>query len=398
MTQRRFRNIVFRLHAWFGLHVFGVMALLFLTGTVLVFVHQIEAALIGSERLTEARTIGERASFGTLYDTALAYAPKAVVVELVRAESSWIADRARIFVPGHGFRYIWFGGPGEAVSREASATDFRRLVHDIHATFLTGHMVGGIAVGLFSILLGGFVISGAITYRRFWRGFLRAPARHLGPRAWWGGLHRLLAVWLIPFLGIMSATGIFYLVSTVNLLKFQSLSSAAVVERAARLPEGFDGRALDRAVKAAEAAVPGVTFHSITMPGGNKQGIEFYGQEEVPLTGPDASRVLIDPSTMAVADSIPVSAMSTVNWVSQINDSLHQGYLGGLATRILWVVFGLMATLLSIAGAMVYAARVARPYETRSAARRIFSGTVIIKFGYPLFLMALVAIGLLRFA
>lgn len=398
MTQRRFRNIVFRLHAWFGLHVFGVMALLFLTGTLLVFVHQVEAALIGSERLPEPQAIEERASFGTLYDTALAYAPDAVVVELLRAESTWIADRARIFVPGHGFRYIWFGGPGGTVSREASATDLQRVVHDTHATFLTGHMVGGIAVGFFSILLGGFVISGAITYRRFWRGFLRAPARHLGPRAWWGGLHRLLAVWLMPFLVIMSLTGIFYLVTTVNVLKFQALSSADVVQRAARLPEGFDGHALDRAVAAAEAAAPGVTFYVIRMPGGKKQGIEFYGQEQVPLTGTEGSRVLIDPTTMAVADTIPVSAMSTVNWVSQVNDSLHHGTWGGFATQVLWVVFGLMAATLSMAGAMVYAARVARPDETRSAARRIFSGTVIIKLGYPLFLMALVAIGLMRFA
>ncbi len=199
MTQRRIRSIVFKLHAWLGLHVFAVMALLFLTGTVLVFVYQVEAALVGSERLPVPRPMEERASFGTLYETTRAYAPDAVVVEITRSESPWIADRARIFVPGGGFRYLWFGGEGETVSREASTTDLQRVVHDIHASFLTGHMTGGIAVGLFSILLGGFLISGLVSYRRFWRGFLRLPPRHLGPRAWWGGLHRLLALWLSPF-------------------------------------------------------------------------------------------------------------------------------------------------------------------------------------------------------
>ena len=123
MTQRRIRSIVFKLHAWLGLHVFAVMALLFLTGTVLVFVYQVEAALVGSERLPVPRPMEERASFGTLYETTRAYAPDAVVVEITRSESPWIADRARIFVPGGGFRYLWFGGEGETVRKCRLATE-----------------------------------------------------------------------------------------------------------------------------------------------------------------------------------------------------------------------------------------------------------------------------------
>ncbi|KAB2884348.1 MAG: PepSY domain-containing protein [Albidovulum sp.] len=398
MTQRRFRSIVFKLHAWLGLHVFAVMALLFLTGTVLVFVYQIEAALIGSERLQEPRPMEERSSFGTLYDTTRAYAPDAVVVEITRSESPWIADRARIFVKGGGFRYIWFGGAGESVSREASTTDLQRVVHDIHASFLTGHMAGGIAVGVFSILLGGFVISGLISYRRFWRGFLRLPPRHLGPRAWWGGLHRLLALWLMPFLLIMCVTGTFYLVTTLGLLNFQGLSATGLAERESRLPEGFDGQALDRAVAAAEAAAPGVTFYLVRLPGAKKQGIEFYGRDDTPLTDTQANRLLIDPSNLAVLDNIRAADMSATNRVTQWNDSLHHGTWGGFPTELLWALFGLMATALSVAGAMVYASRVAQPDDSRSAIRRIWSGTVLVKFGYPLFVMALVAIGLLRFA
>src|SRR5690606_26573575 len=398
MTQRRFRSIVFKLHAWLGLHVFAVMALLFLTGTVLVFVYQFEVALIGSERLQEPRPMEERSSFGTLYDTTRAYAPDAVVVEITRSESPWIADRARIFVKGGGFRYIWFGGTGETVSREASTTDLQRVVHDIHASFLTGHMAGGIAGGLFSILLGGFVISGLVSYRRFWRGFLRLPPRHLGPRAWWGGLHRLLALWLMPFLLIMSVTGIFYLVTTLGLLHFQGLSATGLAERESRLPAGFDGHDLDRAVEAAEAAAPGVTFYLVRLPGAKKQGIEFYGRDDTPLTDTQANRLLIDPSNLAVLDNIRAADMSASERATQRNASPHHGTWCRFRTDLLWAVFVLMAPALSVAGAMVYASRVAQPDDSRGAIRRIWSGTVLVKFGYPLFVMALVAIGLLRFA
>lgn len=398
MTQRRIRSIVFKLHAWLGLHVFAVMALLFLTGTVLVFVYQVEAALVGSERLPVPRPMEERASFGTLYETTRAYAPEAVVVEITRSESPWIADRARIFVPGGGFRYLWFGGEGETVSREASTTDLQRVVHDIHASFLTGHMAGGIAVGLFSILLGGFLISGLVAYRRFWRGFLRLPPRHLGPRAWWGGLHRLLALWLSPFLAIMSVTGIFYLVTTLGLLNFQGLSGTDLAERESRLPAGFDGNTLDRAVEAAEAAAPGVTFFLIRLPGAKKQGIEFYGKDDTLLTDTQANRLLMDPTNLAVLDNIRAADMSATNRLTQWNDSLHHGTWGGLPTQLMWVFCGLMATALSFAGAMVYASRVAQPDDRRRAIRRIWSGTVLVKFGYPLFVMALVAIGIMRFA
>ena len=90
--------------------------------------------------------------------------------------------------------------------------------------------------------------------------------------------------------------------------------------------------------------------------------------------------------------------MSATNRLTQWNDSLHHGTWGGLPTQLMWVFCGLMATALSFAGAMVYASRVAQPDDRRRAIRRIWSGTVLVKFGYPLFVMALVAIGIMRFA
>ena len=61
-------------------------------------------------------------------------------------------------------------------------------------------------------------------------------------------------------------------------------------------------------------------------------------------------------------------------------DPLHFGTFGGLATQLIWFVFGLLLTALSVTGAYLYGLRVADAMRAaaRKAAKRAGKGTVAL--------------------
>lgn len=396
-TNRRTRNLLFKLHSWMGLHLFVLMSLFFLTGTLLVFVFQIEAIFFATERLQAPVALEERPTFGELYDQARLYAPDGVVLEIIRSSSDWIADRAKLFVPGSGFRFVWFSSEGMAVGRETGAVDLRHVIHDLHVSFMAANKITSLAATSFSFVLAAFLVSGIVTYRRFWRGFFRLPATNLGPRGWWGGLHRLIAVWLLPFLIIISITGMYYFVDYLGLVKVRQISNAGMQTREAALPKGFDGGSLDTAVAVAQEVAPDLHIHMVRVPGLPRESIVVMGSDGAALMGPGSSRIAVDPSSMEILDAITTKNIGMVGWVTNIVESLHFGTWGGLVSQWLWVVFGSLATGLSLAGVMVYASRSFPADQNGKSFARFWSGIMVLKWGYPLFFAGLIGIGLYRF-
>ena len=387
MISRRFRELVFKFHTWLGVHLFAFLALFFLTGTLLIFGNQIEAALISSERLSEPVQRDERASFGALYENARAYAPEATVREITRAQTSWIADQAVVAIPGSGMRTLWFGAQDETVSREAGAMRLFIVVRQLHDSMFTNHRIGAILASSLSLFLAGFLISGAISYRRFWRGYFRHPQSHLGARGWWGGFHRLAAVWSLPFLAIIALTGMFFLLQTLVQLPYRSISDQAILERSAILPENFDGDYLDQAVEQARIALAGGSFDYMSLPTQSGDGILLSGTNGV---------VLIDPSNLAVADRLHVRDRNNWEMTSDLVYLLHYGTWGGLGTQILWFLFGILATVLSASGAIVYASRTRDAGEGSNLVTRFWSASILTKLGYPAFAFGLITVVILR--
>lgn len=396
MESRRFRSLVFKLHTWLGIHAFLFLSIFFLTGSLLVFADEIEAAIVSSERLSPAVAIEDRASFGELYETARDYRPGTTVVDIIRSDTSWIADRAVVVIPNVGWRMIWFGGPGQTVSRESGFFTLERIVLELHKAFFIDHRLGGILACSFAVVLLGFTVTGAVSYRRFWRGFFRWPTRQNGSRGWWGGLHRLLAVWSLPFLIITGVTGTMFLVDRTIPLPFSGVSLETLADRQEALPAGFNAKFLDEAVKAAIAHIPSLEIKTVRLPDSTEYGILVLGDDQTVLATRESTNVLVDPATMAVADSVPVSEVNPVHRLLDIMTDLHFGEFGGLAIEILWAILGILATMLAVAGAMVFAARTESPEVEGGATRRMWSASILTKLGYPAFFVGLIAVIALR--
>lgn len=398
MAGRRFRNVVFKVHAWLGVHLFALLTLLSLTGTLLIYIQPIEAALFSSKQLEPPVSSEERPSFGTLYDQAKAHLPDGLVTQLIRSETPWIADKAIAWLPGGIERHLWFGGEGWSVSRESGPVDGYKVLRELHDSLLTRNHYVGVFVSALSIVLLTFMVTGLITYRRFWRGFFRLPSRQAGPRAFWGGLHRLTALWSLPFLIVITLTSLYFLADRTLPFTYQNLDMSKLTPREAILPEGFDGGSVDKVVEAVEQHQPDLHISHIYLPGQPHEAIIIFGETDVFLTNYEANRVLVDPATLAVVDSIPADELNMAHRAGGASEILHFGHFGGEIVKALWAIFGTIATVLTFAGAMVYAARTASPEGGGTAMGRIWSASVLTKLAYPLFFIGVIAVAVLRFA
>ena len=197
MGRSKFRLSFFRLHAFFGLHVFAILALTFFSGSVLTFVWEIESSLNKDIRLAEPAQSHD-AEFGQIFDNIRAFDPKLRPVIIHRAETLWVDDRTVAQWPNGRKVNVWSHPQSAEILGITSSSGLRKFFFEYHASMMTGHRIGGIIASGMSILLLSFLVTGLVTYPRFWRGLFRAPPRHLGSRAWWAGLHRLIAVWILP--------------------------------------------------------------------------------------------------------------------------------------------------------------------------------------------------------
>jgi uncharacterized iron-regulated membrane protein len=79
----------------------------------------------------------------------------------------------------------------------------------------------------------------------------------------------------------------------------------------------------------------------------------------------------INPWSGEVADSRVPAQMGTLETVMSVADPLHYGTLGGLWTKAIWFVFGLLVSGMSITGFMIWGSRTIRGVVGREARQRV---------------------------
>ena len=407
---RSFRLAAFRIHAWIGLHACLFFTFLFLTGTILVAGGEIEALFDSRQRPAAAadRTAPESlASPGEIFTSVRGAFPDTDIFLLQRDERSWIGDRVLIRTRWGDEALIWTDPTSAEVIGVTPYQGFKKTLRELHSQFLVPKGIVTVMVASSSLLLLASILAGAITYRRFWKGYFRLPSRAAGDRGWWGGLHRLAAVWSLPFLAIVAITSLYYFVAGLGLWPGRLPPVPHPVERAEMLPASFDGAALDAALAEASARIPGFRLMEVQFPLSRKDAVVLKGTATAALVRPRANALVVDPSTGEVLDDWRAEDLRPTVRIAEAVDRLHFGTWGGtnawggVLSRTLWIVLGLAATLLSLSGATIFAART-RPAAAAAAGlgapresgglRRFWRGMGLLRFVYPLLVLALLAV------
>lgn len=359
------------LHRWVAVLAGLLLALLGLTGSLMVWQAELDAGL-NPEWFSAVPRPGESSRCTTtqrpVADTlavltrAAPGAKPAIVLAPARPGAAYQAWERRD--PGNGLRREHFIDPacGRYLgTRLRGAWQFDRahavpLLYELHSKLLageTGHVVAGSgALLLFGLMLIGVWLAWPKRLSvEAWRRVLTVKSG-ASARRWWFDLHRAVGLWLAPLCLLLTLTG--------AALVFDAIARAVVatvlpMERLPRMPQSAPDRfgkpadaqrPPDDLVASAMERFPQAAWSRLTLPA-SKGGIAEVRllQTGEPRADTGSTRVRLDAAGRIVAVHDPLRAPAgsvLLDWVFP----LHSGEALGIAARVLWSAFGLVPVLL----------------------------------------------------
>lgn len=345
------RRTWFNLHSWAGLKVSVFMFFISITGTLAVFAHDIDWLLTPELRVSVG---DQRASHGTLIDAAREAYPDWTLFYLFEPFEAWFAAELLAFTPDGERRRIYLDPYRGTVQGDVNWFNAHRILRETHRHLMLPTRIGVPIVSLLALPLLISAVSSMWIYKRWWTGFFKRP-RGNRKRRFWGDIHRLTGVWSLAFIFIIALTSVWYLV--------ESLGGNA--PPAASLPRGnpeipapeVDGTTLDAMIQQARTSFPELRIKQIILPRNQGQPVALLGQAEAWLVRPRANAVAFEPTSAVEVHRHAATQLSLHQRISEAADPLHFGTFGGLSTRILWFIFGLGMSALSLTGVYLYGLR-----------------------------------------
>lgn len=349
------RPLAFLLHSLFGLKLSLFLGFVCLTGTIATVSHEIEWLLHPEVR---AASDGRTDNYAGMWALVRERYPDAYIQSLGtydRADSTYFARQADIVLPDGAERRVYIDPARMSITGEGTGPTFRSVMRGLHYyLLLPGEWPFYLVTSLGFVLIMSLV-TGLLTYKKFWRGFTRRPRWERSTRTWAGDLHRLIGLWSLWFVAVIGLTSVWYLVERAT--PTMETPEPEAVERYF-LPTP-DAERVDRWVAAARARFPGMSVTFVQMPYGERDPVVVQGQWDAWLVRERTHAVFIDPATDRVIGERAAAQMSAVERWVHTADPLHFGNFGGLATKLVWVVFGLLLTGLCVTGLVIFTKRTA---------------------------------------
>lgn len=346
--------LAFWLHSVVGLNVSLFLAFVCLTGTIATVAHEIEWLYKPELRATSFERGNE--NWGAMWTAAQAAYPDAEITGIGsfdrNDETYFVKSVSAVDARGEEFTIYVDPGANKVTGSEygRSFQDFMRALH--YYLFVPGDAIFYLVSSLGFVLLMALV-TGLIVYKKFWRGFLRMPRWSRDPRTWTGDLHRLAGLWSLWFVAIIALTSVWYMVEWAGV----DLESSTPVASERASNAAVDGETIGRWAQTARELMPGLAITAIHLPYEPGEPATVQGQWQANLVRERSNAVFIDPATGAVAGERVAHLMPVGERIVHTADPLHFGTFGGLATKLIWLVFGLLLTGMAASGAYIYAKR-----------------------------------------
>ncbi|WP_375273138.1 PepSY-associated TM helix domain-containing protein [Sphingomonas sp.] len=353
----RARILVRRVHLWLGMSLGLLFSVLGLTGSALVFYTGIDAAL---HPVVEARPGDPPPSLTSpIWDRALATG---------RARWHHPGDKWTLEVTGAGgpipARYypasghghhtdrmmVWFSSDGTRIVRaEPWGGYLMSWLYQLHMALLAGDL-GGQVVGWSGVAMLALLVTGVVAWwpRGSWRKAL-AFKRDAVPTRRLRDLHKLFGLWSMALLFVLVATGVLLALPPVA----QTLLRPAPIPAPTSRGDGIQRISIARALATARRVVPDGRIVFVDAPSERATPIRVRLQVPGdPHTRFPGSYVFVDQGSGRVLAVHDVRRAGTGTRVTSWIRTLHDGTVGGTATRVLAVLLGLVPTLLFVTGVL----------------------------------------------
>ena len=337
-------------HLWVGLALGGVLVVLSVTGSALVFRAEIDRAL--NPGLLRVEPGPERAPLGSALAGVHEAEPR--LVRLPRTDEAphevWLGDGRRAYVDPYSGAVLGVRGDDEGAVN---------VLFAVHAELLggeTGEAAVGV-IGLLTVLVAG---TGLVLW---WPAAptVRRVRRRLAV-AWRGGrwrlnydLHRAGGAYTAAFLVLVAATGsalVFYAEAGALLHAATRSAPPPPPPTASGGPLAPD--VLDGALAAAQRALPDGEPTFVTLPQSPDAPLTVRLRTPGEWHPNGRSYVHLEPATGRVLRADDARAASPAARALYAAYPLHVGAVGGGAVRALYAVLGLAPAVLSVTGVLVW--------------------------------------------
>lgn len=362
------RRLWLALHGWFALPVWLLLFEICVTGTLLTVAHELVWLVDPTVRASNPDSLPRKSLDEVVAAVAAAY-PEGIVTSFGQREP-YLAVDVTVALPHAPFARAHVNPYTAAVQGLTEGPGFTGTLFGLHSWLLfpsAGKVnFGWYIVTAMALPLLGSVITGLVVYKKFWRAFTRPRLRlSQGARTFWGDLHRLVGVWSLWFIIVIALSGGWFLVANlINLSGYKVFPEAPKVSRNVVPPPSPEVRRLmpdlDKAVAAAREAMPDFRTNFVRLPESAYSHTVLYGDRGPSLYGKYAYRVYVDPYTDQVGGAVLPEYMTTLQAASRLLPALHFGNFGGLATKLVWFVFGAGLSTMVLSGLIIWTRRTAQ--------------------------------------
>lgn len=355
----------FQLHGWFSLPVWIIFCVVCLTGTIAVVSHEITWLTNLDARANNPDNLIEKPAH-ELFNIVQQAHPTAKISTIMSFESYLV--KAVIFTDSdkpYAIAYVnQYTGEIQAINQGMTFTSFMRSFH----AWLLFPWNGSYSVGYYLVSVMGFVMLGALVtglviYKNFWRAFTRPKLRfNQGKKTILADLHRLAGVWSMWFLLLMSVTGLWYLFQAVLWHADVDIEPHAPIVAVEQLPNSTHkvpvaSTTLKDALVLAKQRFPDFEDTYIMLPEHNRDTFKIYGKGDFIFYDEYSYGVTVNPWTGEINSERTPDDMTTLQTLSHIANPLHYGNIGGLWTKVIWFLFGVLLTGMSITGFLMWGNR-----------------------------------------
>ena len=366
----RLWKLLFQVHLWVGLVLGLYVVVVCVTGSLVVFRGEIEDAL--HSELTKVKPGGKRVALQPVYEVVKRAHPDDTLrtINLPTAPdypwSFWFTG-----AKGKSFHAYVDPYTGKILGTDLANDNLTEWLYNLHANLLgggTGEKINGIG----AMLLGVLCLTGIVIW---WPGRRHVARQGLTIqwRARWKrlnyDLHKVFGIASVALLLLVIVTGIYFpfrqpyraIAGWLGYAERKTEPPRSTVRPVPRWPS------LDEVMATANAALPEGEVNWIGLPRQPHEDISVRKKllGDWRLTGSDY--VHLDQYTGAVLSVERHADRSRGERFLRAMFPLHVGTFGGLFTRLLWVVLGLVPALLFVTGFLMWWNRVVRPRSLRTS-------------------------------
>ncbi|MDX3775282.1 PepSY-associated TM helix domain-containing protein [Chromatiaceae bacterium AAb-1] len=361
----------FQLHGWFSLPIWLIFCLVCITGTIAVFSHELTWLTNPASRAVNpdnlpARPVPELvAAVQQQYPTA--DVGTVMVFEPYLVNAIIFSDHDKPFAIAYVNQYT---GNIQQINEGITFIGFMRSLHGwLLFPWQSGYSVGYYLVSAMGIVMLGALVTGLIIYKNFWRAFTQPKLRfNQGKKTLLTDLHRLAGVWSIWFLIVMSVTGLWYLVQAIMWHADVDIEPHAPLVAVEDLPAEQIRPPVDftKAMEIAQQRFPDFQPSYLMLPEHNRGMYNLMGSGNHIFYDQYSYNLAINPWTGDIAYEKSPQSMTALQTVMHLADPLHYGTIGGIWTKALWFLFGLILSGMSITGFMIWGSRTVKAARGRT--------------------------------